>query len=342
MAGAVWEWPPSVCGRHHDLAVLARSAKWAWDSYIRFNRLAADYRTGVIVRPTVFYFSRRVEDDPVESAKLALVEQILPEFVHDAGLIDAHGVNPDFGMVDAYSYQAPSIDIDRYLVWLARQAQVSGVTVVRRRIRGPLAEQQDKLLVEFGADLIVNCSGLGARELACDPTMEPHGDGLVRLVADSNAMPRVTAVHVIANDPSTDDHDMAFVVPRGAGRLLLGGPVEPGEYDTGLHLDNYPPLRELRERCTGFLPILRAAQLDPLDSLRVGLQPYRKDGVRLQIEPGTRIVHNYGHGGAAVTLSWGCAQQVGNLAAGLLAQQGGFRDRRDSNSRAPILTPASP
>ncbi|MFI9364394.1 hypothetical protein ACIG5E_25570 [Kitasatospora sp. NPDC053057] len=30
---------------------------------------------------------------------------------------------------------------------------------------------------------------------------------------------------------------------------------------------------------------------------------------------GLRIVHNYGHGGAGVTLSWGCADAVAGLVA---------------------------
>ncbi len=47
--------------------------------------------------------------------------------------------------------------------------------------------------------------------------------------------------------------------------------------------------------------------------VRVGLRPARTNGVRLDHQPGTRIVHNVGHGGSGVTLSWGCAKETVNL-----------------------------
>ncbi|OBH22005.1 FAD-dependent oxidoreductase [Mycobacterium sp. E3247] len=322
VAGALWEWPPSVCGRHHDQSVLGRSAEWARYSYIRFARLAADPRTGVSLRPAVFYFSRPVDEDPAELTKMIEVERFVPGFMRDPDLIAAHGVSPDAGVVDAYSYLAPTIDTDWYLAWLGRQSEAAGVTVSRRSVRGPLADQEDELLAEYGVELIINCSGLGARELAGDPTVVPHRGALLRVVNDGNYMPRVTAAHAVANDTSTDNQDMVFIVPRGANRLLLGGLVETGEYSTDLALDSYAPLREMLDRCTRFLPILRDARLDPVDPVRVGLRPFREGGVRLQHEPGTRVVHNYGHGGAGVTLSWGCADEAAQLADAVLAQQG--------------------
>jgi D-amino-acid oxidase len=45
----------------------------------------------------------------------------------------------------------------------------------------------------------------------------------------------------------------------------------------------------------------------------VGLRPFRQDNVRVEREPGTCVIHNYGHGGSGVTLSWGCAQEVVSL-----------------------------
>ena len=46
---------------------------------------------------------------------------------------------------------------------------------------------------------------------------------------------------------------------------------------------------------------------------RVGLRPFRRSGVRLEpdrIADGRAVIHNYGHGGAGFTLSWGCAREV--------------------------------
>jgi len=51
---------------------------------------------------------------------------------------------------------------------------------------------------------------------------------------------------------------------------------------------------------------------------RVGLRPFRKSGVRLEgdrLNDGRTVIHNYGHGGAGFTLSWGCAREVLQLAS---------------------------
>jgi D-amino-acid oxidase len=46
-----------------------------------------------------------------------------------------------------------------------------------------------------------------------------------------------------------------------------------------------------------------------------GVRPYRNGSYRLEAETASSkfIVHNYGHGGAGITLSWGCAAKVRNV-----------------------------
>ncbi|HEX8215520.1 MAG TPA: FAD-dependent oxidoreductase [Allosphingosinicella sp.] len=54
----------------------------------------------------------------------------------------------------------------------------------------------------------------------------------------------------------------------------------------------------------------------------VGLRPYRDGGFVVREEPigGKRLVHNYGHGGAGITLSWGTSKLATQL--GLQGHQG--------------------
>jgi len=51
-------------------------------------------------------------------------------------------------------------------------------------------------------------------------------------------------------------------------------------------------------------------------SMRCGIRPHRRGRVRVERESafGKAVVHNYGHGGAGVTLSWGTAAAAAGLA----------------------------
>ena len=61
IAGALWEWPPAVCGRHIDETSLERSKVWCMDSYAKFMELAMKPKeTGAYLRQSVFYFKKKV------------------------------------------------------------------------------------------------------------------------------------------------------------------------------------------------------------------------------------------------------------------------------------------
>jgi D-amino-acid oxidase len=58
--------------------------------------------------------------------------------------------------------------------------------------------------------------------------------------------------------------------------------------------------------------------------LLAGVRPYRPEGVRLETQrlaEGKFLIHNYGHGGAGITLSWGCAADVDRRVKALIAQR---------------------
>ncbi len=98
--------------------------------------------------------------------------------------------------------------------------------------------------------------------------------------------------------------------PHGE-EVILGGSEAAGDWN----LEPVPAIadRILRD-CSAIEPRLRGTRVL---AHRVGLRPARPT-VRLEAEPGDGgplIVHNYGHGGGGITLSWGCAREAAALAA---------------------------
>jgi D-amino-acid oxidase len=314
IAGALWEWPPAVCGHHRDEDSIERSKSWCMTSYRKFHDLAGDERTGVYLRPAVFYFRRPIEENPIEHLKMTEMKENVNDFHRDPGLAERNGVSPDAKVQDAYSYLAPMVDTDTYMKWLMDQVTDAGCAVVQARLDGDLVAKADGYLDAFEADAIINCTGLGAMSLTGE-SMYPLRGALVYAHNDGRSMPRVTSAHAMSYDESIGGQNMVFIVPRGRDLLVLGGLVEPGEWGTDLTLENYPPIRDMLRRCQEFLPVLRDATLVANGTVRTGLRPARSRGVRLEHERGTRIIHNVGHGGSGVSFSWGCAREVVTLLA---------------------------
>jgi len=99
-------------------------------------------------------------------------------------------------------------------------------------------------------------------------------------------------------------------MPHGR-RVVLGGVAQPG--DASLAPD--PVITEqILRRCIAVVPELAAA---PVLGVEVGTRPGRPH-VRLErVDSGPcPVVHNYGHAGNGVMLSWGCADAVTALALG--------------------------
>ena len=226
-------------------------------------------------------------------------------FRRDPALIGEHGVSPSLGLRDAYTLLAPMIDTDAYLPWLLDAVRMAGCRIIERKVNA----LNDDLLAEFAAQVLVNCTGLGARELG-DESVYPLRGAIIRVRNDGRAMPRIEEAHCISHDGLSSDPGFVFIVPRGRDKLILGGFAEPNETGLDIGLHNYEPVREVLQRCVEFLPALKNAEIDSAEPVRVGLRPARQSNVRLEREPCSRIVHNYGHGGSGVTFSWGCANEV--------------------------------
>ncbi len=178
-------------------------------------------------------------------------------------------------------FTAPLAEMGTYLAWLRTRVRVEERGV--ERLADALGE----------ADLVVNATGLAARELAADPAVYP-ARGQIVLVTNPGLEESVRT----EGDPNT------YVHPRSRD-VVLGGTFEPDRWD----LTPDPATRDrILQRTRALVPVLAGAEIL---AEKVGLRPCRRGGPR--VERDGRIVHAYGHGGAGMTLCWGTADEVVRL-----------------------------
>jgi D-amino-acid oxidase len=191
------------------------------------------------------------------------------------------------GFASGWRYTAPIVSMPAYLAYLTRRYQRGGGEITI----GPVSS-----LRALPAPLIVNCTGMGARDLVPDPLVVPVR-GQVVVVAN----PGLTEFY---RAPS-DGPESVYAFPH-EDVVVLGGTADEGAWD--LTPDEDATRRILRDCAVACPPLLGAR----IVAVRVGLRPYRPEA-RLEAEDlgGGRVLwHNYGHGGAGVTLSWGCAREL--------------------------------
>ena len=73
VAGALWEWPPAVCGAHGAPRSIKRSKEWCMTSYGKFKEMSAELNaedTGIYLRDVYFYFKYPIEDRPKDLEKM--------------------------------------------------------------------------------------------------------------------------------------------------------------------------------------------------------------------------------------------------------------------------------
>lgn len=198
---------------------------------------------------------------------------------------------PD-GFVTGWWYEAPVVDMPVYVAELLRRLTDLGV-----RVRQATVDSLDEVL--HRAAVVVNCTGVDARWLAADESVTPTRGQLV--VVENPGIDAFFAEHDESSAPT-------YFLPHGP-RMVLGGSAEPGRAD---RTPDVGTAEAIRARCAVIEPSLARARVL---QHRVGLRPARP---RVRVQRVGRVVHNYGHGGAGVTLSWGCAEEVLTLVGEVL------------------------
>jgi D-amino-acid oxidase len=192
-----------------------------------------------------------------------------------------------------FSLRVPLTDTTIYLDYLANRFFKAGGEIFTNVHLESLEEADQKF------ELVINCAGIGARELVQDIDLEPHR-GQVAIV------PRIEDFSCAV---VCDDAPLMYAIPR-RNDCVFGG---TNDLSSDLAADAATTDRIITE-CSHVLNIDKPTVL----AERVGLRPFRKSGVRLEpgrLRDGRTVIHNYGHGGSGFTLSWGCAREVVDVAA---------------------------
>lgn len=180
-----------------------------------------------------------------------------------------------------WRFAAPRVEPATFCSWL------------ERRLAGRITIAQVTSLDEVEGDIVVNCTGLGARRLC--------GDSLLKGVWGQTTIVDGEGLDLsLSISDERDEATFFYSIPRRREVVLGGCAIEEfGETPS-------PPTQAWRAK------ILERAAAHGIVANRVirdssGLRPYRS-AVRLEREG--RVIHNYGHGGSGYTLCRGCALDV--------------------------------
>jgi D-amino-acid oxidase len=193
---------------------------------------------------------------------------------------------PVVGAPLGWRYRSVRIEPGRFLSWLTD------------RLRGPIERRPVDDLASESGDVVINCSGLAARELAGDAALTGLFGQVV--ITEVGAVDRAITV--------TDERDpdrLFYVIPR-RDELVLGGcslpwpPGKPPEIDPAI-------TRRILDQAQAL-----GLEVGGIRKVRAGLRPFRRE---VRLERAGRVIHNYGHGGAGYTLCRGCAEDVATLIA---------------------------
>ncbi|GAA1606159.1 FAD-dependent oxidoreductase [Actinoplanes couchii] len=256
--------------------------RWAAEGLAIFRGLAAERDTGVTMTRGVEVSRGTVEPHP---------------WLHLTGDLERCAW-PGYG--SAWSYTTAVVDMPVYSEYLLAALRTEGVRIERRELRS---------LRELAglAPVVVNCSGIGARRLAGDTDLTPVRGRVVVV--------RNPGVDTFFAEES-DGPELTYYIPHG-DTVVLGSTIERPGLPA---LPEAAVVRRIRDRCADVEPLLRDA---PVIGVRSGYRPVRD---RIRLETGTvddqLVIHNYGHGGGGVTVSWGCGQDAASMVEACLTRLG--------------------
>jgi len=309
--GAAGLWKPFALSGTPD-ELVNRWGKETLDHYMDIYLSGRAPEAGILLSSAYELFEEPLDELPAWADVVPAFRRLTPA---DISFYDPSGRH-----VDGYSYDTIICEGRLYLGWICRWVLVDRRALARpdstltramrsfaRELEGlgvPIVERKVARVDEIEAGtVIVDCCGLGSRELFQDPELFGIRGHVLRVKA-----PWVRH-HVESH--GVDATRPAYIIPN-TDTVVLGGTKERSEDRTSTAEER----QEIFDRCKAIVPSLEAAELV---GHWVGLRPGR-EGIRLEMDEvdGRVVVHNVGHGGSGLTLAWGCAGDVVELLKPLL------------------------
>ena len=222
------------------------------------------------------------------------------------------------GVDGVVGFESVCVNTAVYLPWLVGRCAEKGV-VFRRGVVGHLAEVEEMGVMGGRVDVVVNCTGLGARKLGgvMDEKVNPVRGQTVIVREENDAMYSVSGT-----DGPEGDRDYQMMRAAGGG-TVLGGCAQEGSWDGEVDMDLAERImKRAVEACPALVKDKTTEGPEGLSVIKhgVGLRPAREGGARIEREniQGLEVVHCYGHGGAGYQQSYGSAKEVVGLVEQIL------------------------
>jgi D-amino-acid oxidase len=288
---------------------------WAWETFQKLQALIDQPNSGVSPTALVEYFDSTIEPNEVQETidsmwwRLMGVLKFRVLSSKEVAGISCGGRHFSSGT----TFQTVVVNMSEYLPYLESLLANFRCSIREEHI---VPRDLDALCRKFR--FVINCTGLGARELVFDKAMTSV-KGVVVHVAPVPGVQTIILVHT----GSLFSSYPVYVVPRAGSRsdIVLGGTLGQGAEGLPRHVayslldtevsDVRDDARTILAMCQAIEPRIKGVKEI---SVSIGYRPSRKPMVRLEPEltggHAGQIIHNYGHGGGGVTLSWGCAREV--------------------------------
>ena len=257
----------------YEAEPLEQANRWSAEAFREFQKLAGLLETGVRMIDFLVLTRPGLDNSWKDELPSGTVRPARP---------DELPKSYEMG----YLAKVPLAETQIYLPYLLERFRKAGGELV-------VQEVKDVEPLLHGGHVVVNCTGLGSRELFGDETVYPIRGQVVKVKKNAPVQSMVD---------SMDKGRLAYIIER-SDCIVLGGTdydndynLMPTEEDTQTILDR---CRQLEQRLGGAV-VLQAL---------TGLRP-KRFAIRCEKEEGRNVIHNYGHGGAGFTVSWGCADEV--------------------------------